>query len=331
MKANAPKRKVFQDAVDLLTEDLAVDKAVTENSIQMLNVDSIRPFEKSPFRHYEGERMTEMAENVKEHGILNPVIVQEMPDGYRMLSGHNRLEAAKQAGIAEIPAIIKKKLTEQEAWVYVIETNMLQRSFAELSTSEKAAVLEERYDKVLYARRKDEIMQELRQLEGIPEKQDLVEKVGHDDLLSGGCGSRQNRDAVGEEYGLSGSSVARLLRVNKLIPELKEKLDAGDLNLTAAVQLSYADEEIQKAAVAANRPISRETAVQLRAEDMTPDAARAILTESAQKKPKATGRSVRLPADVYERYFHQTDAKTAAEIIEAALAAWFAGKEAADV
>ena len=330
MKANAPKRQIF-DAVDLLTDEMPAVQAAVENSIQMLRADSIRPFENSPFRLYEGERMAEMIENIKEHGILNPVIVQEMPDGYRMLSGHNRLEAAKHAGITEIPAIVKKDLTEQEAWVYVIETNMLQRSFAELSYSEKAAVLEERYDKVLYARRKDEIMQELRQMEGIPEKQDQTEKVGHDDLLFGGNGGRQNRDAVGEEYGLSGSSVARLLRVNQLIPELKEKLDDGDLNLTAAVQLSYADEEIQKAAAAADRPISREMAVQLRVEDMTPDAARAILTEPAQKKPKAAGRSVRLPADVYERYFHQTDAKTAAEIIEAALKAWFAGKEAADV
>ena len=329
MKANAPKRQIF-DAVDLLTDEMPAVQAA-EHGIRMLKVESIRPFEKSPFRLYEGERMAEMVDNVKEHGILNPVIVQEMPDGYRMLSGHNRLEAAKQAGITEIPAIIKKDLTEQEAWVYVIETNMLQRSFSELSYSEKAAVLAERYDKVLYARRKDEIMQELRQLEGIPADTKQCKKAGHDDLLSGGNGGRQNRDAVGEEYGLSGSSVARLLRVNKLIPELKEKLDTGDLNLTAAVQLSYADEEIQKAAAAADWPISRETAVQLRAEDMTPDAAREILAEPVQKKPKAAGRSVRLPADVYERYFHQTDAKTAAEIIEAALKAWFAGKEAADV
>ena len=319
MKANAPKRQIF-DAVDLLTVEMPAVQAV-ENSIQMLRTDSIRPFEKSPFRLYEGERMAEMVENVKEHGILNPVIVQEMPDGYRMLSGHNRLEAAKHAGITEIPAIVKKDLTEQEAWVYVIETNMLQRSFAELSTSEKAAVLAERYDKVISQGKRNDIIRELEILSGDEAT------CGHDDHKCEG----RSRASLGEEYGMSESSVARLLRVNRLIPELKEKLDDGDLNLMAAVQLSYADEEIQKAAAAADRPISRETAAQLRAQDMTPDAARAILTEPAQKKPKAAGRSVRLPADVYERYFHQTDAKTAAEIIEAALKAWFAGKEAADV
>ena len=320
MKANAPKRQIF-DAVDLLTDEMPAVQAVAENSIRMLNVDSLRPFEKSPFRLYEGERMAEMVENVKEHGILNPVIVQEIPDGYRMLSGHNRLEAAKHSGITEIPAIVKKDLTEQEAWVYVIETNMLQRSFAELSYSEKAAVLAERYDKIISQGKRNDIILELEVLSG------GGSTCGHDDHKCEG----RSRVSLGEEYGMSESSVARLLRVNKLIPELKEKLDNGELNLTAAVQLSYADEEIQQAAAAADRPISREMAVQLRAEDMTPDAARAILTEPAQKKPKAAGRSVRLPADVYERYFHQTDAKTAAEIIEAALKAWFAGKEAADV
>ena len=320
MKANAPKRKVFQDAVDLLTEEMPAVQAA-KNSIQMLRADSIRPFENSPFRLYEGERMAEMVENVKEHGILNPAIVQEMPDGYRMLSGHNRLEAAKRAGITDIPAIVKKNLTEQEAWVYVIETNMLQRSFAELSYSEKAAVLAERYDKVISQGKRNDIIRELEVLSG------GGSTCGHDDHKCEG----RSRVSLGEEYGMSESSVARLLRVNQLIPELKEKLDDGDLNLTAAVQLSYAKVEIQQAAAAADRPISRETAAQLRAEDMTSDAARAILTEPAQKKPKAAGRSVRLSADVYERYFHQTDAKTAAEIIEAALKAWFAGKEAADV
>ena len=82
-----------------------------------------------------------MVASVKEHGVLYPVIVLKTEDGYEMLAGHNRQNAAKHAGLTEIPAIIKEGLSEQEAYVYVIETNMLQRSFFELSVSEKAAVL----------------------------------------------------------------------------------------------------------------------------------------------------------------------------------------------
>lgn len=48
MKANSPKRKVFQDALDLLTEDIAVDKAVSENGILQISIDKITPFHDHP-------------------------------------------------------------------------------------------------------------------------------------------------------------------------------------------------------------------------------------------------------------------------------------------
>lgn len=136
MKKNEPKRKIF-DAVDLLTEDEPAGGIIS------LPVDAIKPFHNHPFRLYEGERLEEMVESIREHGVLNPVIVLKTDGGYEMLAGNNRQNAARLAGLTEIPAIVKEGLTEQEAYVYVIETNMLQRSFSELSISEKAAVLKE--------------------------------------------------------------------------------------------------------------------------------------------------------------------------------------------
>ncbi|QBE97976.1 Chromosome-partitioning protein Spo0J [Blautia producta] len=135
MKANAPKRKVFADALDLLAQE------ETKGGVTSLPVNEIKTFHNHPFHLYEGERLEEMVASVKEHGVLYPVIVLKTEDGYEMLAGHNRQNAAKLAGLTEIPAIIKEGLSEQEAYVYVIETNMLQRSFFELSVSEKAAVL----------------------------------------------------------------------------------------------------------------------------------------------------------------------------------------------
>lgn len=92
-----------------------------------------------------------------------------------MLSGHNRWNAAKIAGITEIPAIIKENLTEREAYVYVIETNMLQRSFDDLLPSEKAAVLAERYEKVMCQGRRNDILEEIAMLNGV----DVSETCGH--------------------------------------------------------------------------------------------------------------------------------------------------------
>lgn len=158
MKANVPKRKVFQDAVDLISPETV---NVVDNGKEMISVEKIVPFHNHPFRLYEGKRLDDMVESIKEHGVLIPVIVKKIADGYEMLSGHNRWNAAKIVGIKEIPAIIKENLIEREAYVYVIETNMLQRSFDDLLPSEKAAVLVERYEKVMCQGRRNDILEEI--------------------------------------------------------------------------------------------------------------------------------------------------------------------------
>ena len=154
MRSSAGKRKIF-DAVDLLNED---DLVVKNNGVVQVNISEVKPFRNHPFRLYEGERLNEMVESIKIHGILSLVIVLETNDGYEMLAGHNRLKAAKIAGLSEIPAIIKTDLSEEEAYVYVIETNVLQRSFSELLPSEKAAVLALRYEKVICQGRRNDIL-----------------------------------------------------------------------------------------------------------------------------------------------------------------------------
>lgn len=318
MKANAPKRKVFQDAVDLLTGCEPAETG-SGNHVQMLPVENIRPFHSHPFRLYEGERLKDMADSVREHGILNPVIVQKTADGYEMLAGHNRLNAAKLAGIASIPAVVKENLTEQEAYVYVIETNMLQRSFSELSVSEKAAVLAERYDKVMSQGKRNDIIRELEEMAG------GTVTCGHDDHKS------KSRDSIGKEYGLSGSTVARMLRVNYLIPEIKNQLDAGKMNLMTAVQLSYVPEEIQRTAAEIGKPISRDMAASLREEGITSDDVRNIICRAKSAGVKKAEKNVKLPASVYEKFFRKEDSGKVAEIIEAALEAWFAGREDTDI
>ena len=111
MRSSAGKRKIF-DAVDLLNED---DLVVKNNGVVQVNISEVKPFRNHPFRLYEGERLNEMVESIKIHGILSLVIVLETNDGYEMLAGHNRLKAAKIAGLSEIPAIIKTDLSEEEA------------------------------------------------------------------------------------------------------------------------------------------------------------------------------------------------------------------------
>lgn len=59
---------------------------------------------------------------------------------------------------------MKEELTEEEAWVYVVETNVMQRSFNDLSVTERIAVLSTRYDKVCGTKKREEILEELHRL-----------------------------------------------------------------------------------------------------------------------------------------------------------------------
>ncbi len=325
MKADAPKRKIFNDAVDLLS---TVEQPATGSSLEMLDIDAIKPFRHHPFHLYEGERLNDMVESIKEHGVLNPVIVRKMHYGYEMLSGHNRQNAAKIAGLKQIPAFVKENLPDEEAYVYVIETNLMQRSFTDLAISEKAAVLAERYDKVLYQRKRDEIVAELKVLESSTE--DDYEKGGHDVHLS------KNRDNLGDEYGLSGRHVARLMRVNQCLPEIKEMLDRGKIQLTAAVQLSYLPEQGQRMALEVSEKtgtnITEKIAKEIRKAKMTEKDIREAIAGPDPEINKLTGepilpeekpKPIRLSGDIRAKYFSDADPKEVEEIVDKALAAWF--------
>ena len=321
MKANVPKRKVFQDAVDLITPD-AVN--VVDNGQAMISVEKIAPFHNHPFRLYEGKRLDDMVEGVREHGILIPVIVQRMADGYEMLSGHNRWKAAKIVGIKEIPAIIKENLTEREAYVYVIETNMLQRFFDDLLPSEKAAVLTERYEKVMCQGRRNDILEEIAMLNGV----DVSETCGHDVHKS------KRRDAIGEDYGMTGRNIARYMRLNQTTDQIKEMVDDGAMAMVTAVELSYLSEKEQKQVCSVMEEhggkIKNAQAVELHnsAGSLTADKVKDILVGDAKEKPVS---NAKMFAQIKKKYFKGKTTEEVLTVLEQALASWFAGEGDVDV
>lgn len=311
MKANASKRKIF-DAVDMMMAD--APHAETENGLQSLPVDKIKPFHDHPFHLYEGERLDDMVESIWEHGVLNPVIVRKKGRGYEMLSGHNRQNAARTVGLTEIPAIVKEDLTDEEAYVYVIETNVIQRSFTDLAPSEKAAVLSARYEKVITQGKRNDILREIEE----------IGTCGHDVHKS------KSRDGIGEEYGMTGRNIARYMRVDKLIRPFKDRLDAGDMTLTAAVELSYLSKDEQEAVAAQDVKVDEKTAKAVRAAagDLTEGKLEEIL-HPAKAPGLAKMVSVKIPAEAEEKYFSGLKAKDRSDLVMQALEAWFAGKEAA--
>lgn len=322
MKANAPKRKVFQDAVDLISPSEEMINPVSSGQT-MISV-KVVPFHNHPFRLYEGKRLDDMVESIREHGILIPVIVQKIVDGYEMLSGHNRWNAAKIAGIKEIPAIIKEDLTEREAYVYVIETNMLQRSFDDLLPSEKAAVLAERYEKVMCQGRRNDILEEIAMLNGM----DVSETCGHDVHKS------KSRDAIGEDYGMTGRNIARYMRLNQIIDQIKEMVDDGAMAMVTAVELSYLSEEEQKQVCTVldehGGKIKNAQAVELHnaAGSLTADKVKDILVGDTKEKPVS---DAKMFAKIKKKYFKGKSTDEIMGVLEQALTTWFAREGEANV
>ena len=320
MKANN-KRKVFGDAVDLLMDE--IEEREVPRGIQMIQIKNIQPFHDHPFHLYEGERLEDMIASVKEHGILNPVIVQKIDGGYEMLSGHNRMNAAKLAGLKEVPAIVKTDLSEEEAYVYVIETNLMQRSFSDLLISEKAAVLKARYEKESCQGRRNDIIEEIARLEG----KEVEVTRGHGDHRM------KTRDTIGKEYELSGSSVGRLLKLNDLIKPFKDMVDRGALYTKVALQLAFLPEEEQNMVLIVMKEkktkVTIDMVMKLRSHSGTLTDAmvrRYLSTEPVKKK------CYKVPARIVEKYFVGMDPNRVDGIVEQALEAWFhQGRDGADV
>ena len=320
MKAN-DKRKVFGDAVDLLMDE--IEEREVPRGIQMIRIKNIQPFHDHPFHLYEGERLEDMIASVKEHGILNPVIVQKIDGGYEMLSGHNRMNAAKLAGLKEVPAIVKTGLSKEEAYVYVIETNLMQRSFSDLLLSEKAAVLKARYEKESCQGRRNDIIEEIARLEG----KEVEVTRGHGDHRM------KTRDTIGKEYELSGSSVGRLLKLNDLIKPFKDMVDRGALYTKVALQLAFLPEEEQNMVLIVMKEkktkVTIDMVMKLRSHSgaLTDAMVRRYLSTEPVKK-----KCYKVPARIVEKYFVGMDPNKVDSIVEQALEAWFhKRKDGADV
>lgn len=288
-----------------------------ENQIKNIPISSLVPYHDHKFQLYSGERLEDMVESVKKNGILIPIIVQPYGENYEILSGHNRTNAAKLAGLETVPAVIKERLSDDEAEMYMIETNLRQRGFDDLKISEQAAVLAMRHSKMFSKEKSRAINEEL-------------------ERLGGNEHSKSKLEVTGEEYGMKKDSVARLLRVDKLIPELKPWVDSKQLAVRAAVELSYIPEEEQKLLYSIIKSpdngmlikLDIRKAKQLReAYKNVEKLSKSKMTElliGDYKAKKSEMKSLKLPSEFYLKYFDEdTEPEKVLMVIEKALENYF--------
>ena len=201
-----------------------------------------------------------------------------------------------------------------------------------MKISEQAFAVGIRYSKLFDERKLKAISDELYFIENGKHKPEAEQNVPVEHLTT--------RDATAEEYGISSSKVARLLRVNKLIDEFKALVDKGNIKLRSAVDISFMTEEQQKIAYSVMvklnvNVIDMKTAKQLRevassyavvSEELITE----ILTGEYGKEdtaPKDKGEKITLPTATYKRYLSSYSKKEANEIIEKALALYFEQNE----
>ena len=187
---------------------------VNEESAMDIEIAKIHSFKSHPFKVLDDERMQELVESVKEHGILTPVLLRPCGvDEYEMISGHRRMHAAQLAGLTTVPSIIRE-MDDDAAVVFMVDSN-IQRE--ELLPSEKAFAFKMKMDAMRH--------------QGVAFGHD-VQKWSHEE--------------IGKDSGFSGRQINRYIRLTELIPELLDFVDQKRLQFTVAVDISYIDKEIQK-------------------------------------------------------------------------------------
>lgn len=195
--------------------------------VQEISIDLIDEFPNHPFKVRMDESMMEMAESVKQHGILVPAIMRPKENGrYEMVAGHRRMTACMIAEKEEIPCIVRD-LTDEEATIIMVDSN-LQRE--QLLPSEKAFAYKMRLDAMKRQGRRTD-------LTSAPLAQKLT-----------------SRAELGKAVGESQDQVRRYIRLTNLIPELLDLVDNSVLKekdklqiaLRPAVELSYLTPQEQR-------------------------------------------------------------------------------------
>lgn len=215
-KSNASEMLTSLDS--LFTTQEQRDEA-KRDSVQDIPISQISDFPEHPFKVKQDEAMLEMAESVRQYGVLVPGLVRQLEDGsYQMVSGHRRKLASELAGRDTIPCIVRD-LTDDEAVIIMVDSN-LQRE--RVLPSEKAFAYKMKLDA-------------MRRQAGRPSKENLSPLETN----------LRTSAVIAQATGDSRAQVDRFIRLTNLIPEILDMVDDGRIAFRPAVELSYLAEQEQ--------------------------------------------------------------------------------------
>ena len=203
------------------TQELRDDAKLSK--IRDIPLELIDDFPDHPFKVRDDEDMIQLVESVKERGVITPATVRQKEDGrYELISGHRRKRACELAGFEALRCEVVD-LDRDAATVLMVESNY-QRS--QILPSEKAFAYKMRLE--------------------------AMKRQGQrSDLTLSPVGTKFDRssEAITEETGDSRNQIHRYIRLTNLVPELLDLVDEGKIKMRPAVELSYLDEDSQRAVV----------------------------------------------------------------------------------
>ena len=191
-----------------------------KQDFKVLKTADLYPFPDNPFHVVEDEMLSELAESIKEFGIVTPIITRPKEDGngYEIIAGQRRVRASELAGINTVPAFVLP-LDRDRAIITLVDSNLQREN---ILPSERAFAYKM--------------------------KSEAMKRQGfRTDLTSSQVGTRlRTDDKVAQGFGVGRMTVQRFIRLTELIPPILQMVDEGKIALTPAVELSFLKKGEQK-------------------------------------------------------------------------------------
>lgn len=191
-----------------------------KRDFKVLKTKDLYPFPDNPFHVAEDETLSELAESIKEFGIVTPIITRpkEDGDGYEVIAGQRRVRASELAGINTVPAFVLP-LDRDRAIITLVDSNLQREN---ILPSERAFAY----------KMKSEAMKRQGFRTDLTSSQ-VVTKLRTDDKVAQG-------------FGVGRMTVQRFIRLTELIPPILQMVDEGKIALTPAVELSFLKKDEQE-------------------------------------------------------------------------------------
>ena len=191
-----------------------------KQDFKVLKTKDLYPFPDNPFHVAEDETLSELAESIKEFGIVTPIITRpkEYGNGYEVIAGQRRVRASELAGINTVPAFVLP-LDRDRAIITLVDSNLQREN---ILPSERAFAY----------KMKSEAMKRQGFRTDLTSSQ-VVTKLRTDDKVAQG-------------FGVGRMTVQRFIRLTELIPPILRMVDEGKIALTPAVELSFLKKDEQE-------------------------------------------------------------------------------------